>query len=56
MMMKPKLGTGQRFSALSSALAREGANDPDALASVIGRKKFGKKKMVQMAAAGRMKH
>ncbi len=52
---KPKLGTGQRFNALSSALAREGAQNPDALAGVIGRRKYGKAKMAQLSAAGRKK-
>lgn len=48
-----KLGSGERFAALSKALAAKGASNPDALAAWIGRKKFGKKKFQKLAAAGR---
>lgn len=50
---RAKLGSGKRFKALSRSLAKKGARNPDALAASIGRKKFGKKKMAKMAAAGR---
>lgn len=50
---KPPLGSGQRFQQLSNKLADEGAKNPDALAAYIGRKKFGAKKMANMAAKGR---
>ena len=48
-----QLGGGGRFAALKSKLAGKGIRNPAALASVIGRKKFGKKKMAAMAVAGR---
>lgn len=42
---KPKLGTGARFNALASALAkRPGVENPAALAAYIGRKKYGAKR------------
>lgn len=50
-----KLGSGKRFKKLSASLAKKGARNSDALAAHIGRKKFGKKKMAQMSAAGRRK-
>lgn len=46
---KPKLGTGQRFEALSGELRARGARDPDALAAYIGRKKFGRKRFRDLA-------
>jgi hypothetical protein len=52
-MKKPKLGTGKRFQQLSSKLARKGADDPDALAAWIGRKKYGKKKFQKLARGGK---
>lgn len=54
-MSKPKLGSGKRFAALESKLASKGIDDPSALAAVIGRKKYGAKKMAGMAAKGRSK-
>lgn len=48
-----KLGSGARFKKLSGELAAKGAHDPDALAAFIGRKKHGKKRFQQLAAAGR---
>lgn len=53
--MKPKLGSGGRFKALTKKLAAKGAKDPKALAASIGRKKYGATKMAKMAAAGRKK-
>lgn len=50
--MKPPLGSGERFAALSASLAKKGVRDPNALAASIGRKKYGAKKMAQMSAAG----
>ena len=52
-MKKPPLGSGRRFQDLADHLQSQGAEDPKALAAVIGRKKYGKKKMAAMAAAGR---
>lgn len=55
MAAKMKLGAGGRFAKLKGQLAREGAQDPAALAAFIGRRKYGKKKFQKMAAAGRSK-
>lgn len=52
MAKKPKLGTGERFKALTAKLRAKGAEDPAAMAAYIGRKKYGKAKFQQMAAAG----
>lgn len=50
----PKLGSGERFQKLKSALAKKkGISNPGALAATIGRKKYGSKKMAAMSAAGR---
>ena len=54
-MVKAKLGSGARFKALKGKLAKKGASDPAALAAVIGRKKYGAKKMSAMAAKGKKK-
>jgi len=50
---KPRLGSGKRFKSLKKKLSRKGVRNPGALAAAIGRKKFGKKKMAKLAAAGR---
>jgi hypothetical protein len=51
---KAKLGSGKRFKSLSRKLSkRKGVRNPKALAAAIGRKKYGKKKMAKMSAAGR---
>jgi hypothetical protein len=50
---KPKLGSGVRFKKLANKMAREGVNDPDAVAAAIGRKKYGNKKMQSMAEKGK---
>lgn len=50
---KPPLGMGERFRNLVKSLAAKGAENPDALAAWIGRKKYGKKRFQQLAAAGR---
>lgn len=51
---KPKLGSGGRFEALKSRLAaRRGVKNPGALAAAIGRKKYGVKRMANLAAKGR---
>lgn len=47
-----KLGGGGRFAALKSKLAGK-VHNPGAVAAAIGIKKYGKKKMTKMAAAGR---
>ena len=50
---KPKLGSGARFRNLKRSLSRKGVRNPGAVAASIGRKKYGKKKMAKMSAAGR---
>jgi hypothetical protein len=51
---KAKLGSGARFKALTASIAARGnVRNPKAVAAAIGRKKFGAKRMSQMAAAGR---
>lgn len=46
-------GAGKRFAALKASAKAGGARSPGAVAAAIGRKKYGAKKMAQMAAAGR---
>lgn len=60
---KPKLGSGERFKKLSGSVAKqykkkgksaeEAARIGAAVAAKAGRKKYGKKKMAKMAAAGK---
>ena len=50
---KAKLGSGARFKAVEESARKSGARDPAAVAAAAGMKKFGKKKMQQMARAGR---
>ena len=48
------LGTGERFAAVEAAIAKRGkVRNPAAVAAMIGRKKYGAKKMAQMAATGK---
>lgn len=55
-MAKAKLGSGARFKALSKKIGKKkGVSNPDAIAAVIGREKYGKTKMAKMAAAGKKK-
>lgn len=54
MHKKAKLGSGKRFAALKSKLAKKpGVTNPGALAASIGRKKMGAKKMAKLSAMGR---
>lgn len=54
MAKKPKLGNGKRFQQLSSKLSKEpGVTDPAALAAVIGRKKYGKKRFQKLGQKGK---
>lgn len=50
---KAPLGEGGRFAALKKKLGAKGASNPGALASFIGRKKYGNAKMAKMSAKGR---
>ena len=48
---KAKLGSGKRFAALKSKLAKQkDVYDPAALAAAIGRKKYGPMKFHKMSA------
>lgn len=49
----PKLGSGERFKMVEAAAKKSGAADPAAVAAAAGIKKYGKKKMMQMAKAGK---
>ena len=51
--MAAKLGSGERFKALTKKLAAGGAKNPKAVAAAIGRRKYGSAKFSQLAAAGR---
>jgi hypothetical protein len=50
-----KLGSGKRFAAVEASAAASGASNPAAVAAAAGRRKYGKKHMAKMAAAGRKK-
>jgi len=52
-----KLGSGERFAKLKNALSHEkGIKNAGALAAVIGRKKWGNKKMAAWSAAGKKRN
>lgn len=48
-----KLGMGGRFAMVEAAAKKSGAKNPAAVAAMVGRKKYGAKKMAEMSAAGR---
>lgn len=50
---KAPLGQGGRFAAVEAKAAANGAKNPAAVAAAVGRKKYGAKRMAQMASAGR---
>ena len=47
------LGSGERFAKLSSELGEKGADDPDALAAWIGRRKYGAERFAKLGAKGK---
>jgi hypothetical protein len=53
MAKKPKLGSGGRFKAVEESARKSGASNPAAVAAAVGIKKYGAKRMSEMAAAGR---
>ena len=53
MAQQPKLGAGGRFKAIAEKARKSGAKAPNAVAASVGIKKYGAKRMAQMAAAGR---
>jgi len=50
---KAPLGQGGRFAAVEDKARASGAKNPAAVAATVGRKKYGNKKMAQLAAKGR---
>ena len=49
-----RAGGGGRFARLANKIKRRGGvSNPKAVAAVIGRRKYGAKKMAEMSAAGR---
>ena len=50
-----KPGEGKRFKAVAAVAKASGADNPEAVAAAIGRKKYGKKKMAAMAKKGKHK-
>jgi hypothetical protein len=52
-MAKAKLGSGARFKAIEKSAKAGGAKNPAAVAAAAGIKKYGAKKMGQLAAKGR---
>jgi len=49
----PKLGSGVRFKKVMTTAKKSGAKNPAAVAAMVGMKKYGKKKMMKMAKAGK---
>lgn len=52
---KKPLGEGSRFKAMTRVVKAGGAKNPEAVSAMIGRRKYGAKKMAKWAAAGRKK-
>jgi hypothetical protein len=52
-MKKPKLGSGKRFKELEKKVAAHGAKNPRAVAAAIGIRKYGKRKMHELAMKGK---
>jgi hypothetical protein len=50
---KPRLGSGARFRAVAASARRGGARNPEAVAAMAGRKKYGAKRMARLSAVGR---
>ena len=55
-MPKPKLGSGVRFKKLANKMAREGVEDPKAVAASIGRKKYSNKGFQKLSEIGKRRH
>jgi len=52
--MPEPIGSGRRFRRLAGKLAKDPTvRNPEALAATMGRRKYGAKRMAQLAAAGR---
>jgi hypothetical protein len=50
-----RLGSGSRFKAVVKSAKLGGAKNPEAVAAMIGRKKYGQRRMTKMSVAGRKK-
>lgn len=50
---RPPLGSGARFAAVERAAAAGGAHDPAAVAAVVGREKYGQRRMTALAQKGK---
>jgi hypothetical protein len=50
---KAPLGSGKRFAAVEASAKAGGADNPGAVAASAARKKYGNKKVAQLAAKGR---
>lgn len=52
-MARGVLGSGARFKAVEKSAKKSGARDPAAVAAAVGRKKYGQKKMTELAQKGK---
>lgn len=50
---KKPLGEGSRFKKVEAEAKKSGAKDPAAVAAAVGRKKYGQKKMTELAQKGK---
>jgi hypothetical protein len=53
MTRKPKLGSGERFREVEEEAAEHGAENPRAVAAAVGIRKYGKRKMRELAKRGK---
>lgn len=53
MAKEPKLGSGKRFEKVEEKARASGAKNPAAVAAAAGIKKYGEKKMHEMAMKGK---
>ena len=53
---QPEVGSGKRFEKVKKEIEKkDDVKDPAAVAAAIGRKKYGAKRMAELAVAGRKK-
>jgi len=48
-----RLGSGERFREVEREAAKHGAKDPRAVAAAVGIRKYGKRKMQELARRGK---
>lgn len=53
MVQKKPLGEGSRFKKVEAEAKKSGAKNPAAVAAAVGRKKYGQKKMTELAQKGK---